>query len=72
MLSVHRYRIQLEEEGYDEITREKMVREYALEKKKKNIEYQKEVLGRMIKKGCRPCERKRQQKYIEELENEIA
>jgi len=34
---------------------------------KTEIEYQKEVLGRMIKRGCSSCQKKRQEKYIASL-----
>jgi len=35
------------------------------------IEYQQGVLKRMKKNGCKPCEKRRQQKHIEKLKNDI-
>ena len=35
--------------------------------KTKEIKYQEEVLERMVKLGCKSCEKRRQEEYIEQL-----
>lgn len=74
-LSVSSYRKKLIQEGKSNV--EELVQKYANEKHEflsgktnKDIQYQKEVLGRMIESGCRACERRRQEAYIKRLENE--
>jgi len=78
-LTVAEYRAKLNEEfGF---VSEQLVLEYAIARKewletKRNamkspdLKYNIEVLERMIETGCRPCEIRAQEKYIEKLKNE--
>jgi len=78
-LSVAEYRDKLQREfGYVD---ESLVKNYAIAKaewletkrnarKSPDLKYNIEVLERMIETGCRPCEIRAQEKYIEKLKNE--
>lgn len=85
-LTVHQYRQKLEETfGYaDEemvkryaVERQKYKQDLKLHIEERNskhyenqIQYQEEVLERMVKSGCKSCEKRRQEKFIERLRNE--
>lgn len=74
-------RLEMEKKGLvDEELLEKEVYEYAVRRKKEkngmrscspvmyDVEEQKKVLSRMIKRGCSSCEKRRQERWIEKLE----
>jgi len=78
-LSVPEYRDKLQKEfGF---VSEQLVKEYANAraewlqlkidaKKSPDLKYNIEVLERMVKSGCSPCEIKGQEKYIKRLQDE--